>query len=218
MLVTVVPDVLQEFGEEIGRAWPIILLMGSVIGIGLKGLNLLRKTIDDTIKPIAEDIHKRLENIEAKIYPNDGSSILDKLEGITNTVTIIKEDQVVIQATLKAFYDTSDDAIYRTDVHGTVIQCNQAYLDFWGFSDMSDARTNAWMNEVEEPELVRDRLKTIINIPAEFQYSSKLKDGRVLKTVGRPVYVNDVFDGYVGYIYDGSIAHHTTLFGDHTDE
>lgn len=228
-VLALIPEYIQNLGSEIGNAWPIFVLIATVAGVSWRGVMLLRKTINDAVDPLTEEIHKtgimavekieaaskplnsRLQTIELQLFPNGGYSLRDKLDQVGAEVSSIKNIQSHGEALTQTFFEASPQAMYRSNEEGITIQCNQAYLDFWGFADISEAKSNDWLARVEDRALAEERLKTIIRSPGDFIYTSNLMDGRKLRVVGHPIFERGEFAGYVGYVADTTKSDEGTI-------
>lgn len=215
ILAETIPNWLQNLGNEVGNLWPLVVMFIAIMGAGWRGVGLLRKTINDAVLPIKDEFYaygektyakvdNRLGEIESQIYPNGGSSLSDKLDRIGTEIGLISNSQAQVNATVQVFFEASPQAMYRSDENGITIQCNQAYLDFWGFNSISEARSNDWLENVVDRRLAEERLASIIRTPSEFKYSSRLLDGRTMQVTGQPIYNSGMFVGYVGYVFDAS--------------
>ena len=197
-MADVIPNALEDVGTEIGKIWPIFVLVGAIIGVGWRGITLMQKTVKETMEPL----NLRVSGIESELRPNGGSSLRDRLDQIGFEVSSVAASQAESEAVTKVFFEASPQAMYRSDEHGITVQCNQAYLDFWGFTDISQARSNDWLSYMSDRALADERLASIVRTPAKFVYDADLLDGRRLRVVGRPIHVTGEFCGYIGYVFD----------------
>lgn len=204
-IIAILPDWLQNLGSELGDAWPVFILIAVVLGVGWRGAVVLRNQIAEVIKPSVESIHGRLDRIEHQLYPNGGGSVPDKIDGVFTALKKAARVQKEIQSELKVLFESNPVPMWQCDTNGVTTQCNQAYLDFWGFTDMAQIRTGEWLELMADPKTSVDRIKAITQTPGDWSYVADLRDGRKMRIVGYTLLngpSGTEFNGYVGYIKD----------------
>ena len=193
-----IPDILENLGKEIGNAWPLVVAIAFFVMIWWRGKVLLDKMMDSKV----DKLEDQLGGIKYELTANGGSSLKDVLLKIDQRVHEMAVDYAEIKVGLKTFIESNSRAMYRSDSTGRTVEANQAYLDFWGFHTMSEARSNDWLSLVVDREKAEERLETIVESPSDFDYEMDLKDGRRMKVIGHPILNDGQFKGYIGYIID----------------
>lgn len=135
------------------------------------------------------------------------TGVVQSLTSLEARMQQVASDQASVSALVSVFFQASPQAMYWSDEHGITVRCNQAYLEFFGFETMAQARSNDWLNLVVDRRLAESRLESIICQPQDFDFPHiRLRDGRRMRVVGHKVELQGKFRGYVGYVFneDGS--------------
>lgn len=206
LFADIIPNAVEDFGSEIGNAWPIFLAISAIIALAWRAQKYLNKTLneamDDKIDPIIHEIC----NMKYELTTNGGNSMKDMLISVDRKVHEIARNYQEMRVAIQTFIEINDRAMYRANEEGVTVQANQAYLDFWGFESLEEAASEDWMEYLVDRELAERRLGSIIENPRDFIYESDMKDGRRLRVIGHPIEVNGEFLGYVGYVLDAKEA------------
>lgn len=85
-LVAVIPEPIQDFGQEVGKAWPIIVLLVFFVG----GFYRLVKSFK---RWLSDEITEQLSPIVKELQFNGGSSLKDKLTDVATRLDVFLETQ-----------------------------------------------------------------------------------------------------------------------------
>lgn len=209
MMLAVIPEWTQNLGDEIGRAWPIVvaLIAGASATVWLYRIanRQLVAVVEMTMRPIADRVDsagRKLDWLTAEFLPNGGDSMRDRQDQMHSKLDLVVVRSAQIDTALEVLWETAPEALYRTDQSGLVTTCNQAYLDLFGFDTPDAARSGDWLYLLTptSQQIAQTRFASIVNEPRAFAYRSDLKDGRIFEFIGHPIKPDDVFHGYAGAV------------------
>jgi PAS domain S-box-containing protein len=147
-----------------------------------------------------EDEGRQLEEILKEFKPNDGSSLRDVIDKIS-------ERQHGFEAFLTAQLNTIEAAIFRTDANGKVTYINRHHQRLTGFS-FNEVEGDGWINVIHPAERKRVFDSWQRAVVAEREFSEDIKyitaDGEneymVHVNVYRELDSNNVLRGYLGVV------------------
>jgi len=161
-VIGLIPDWFEDLGQEIGRAWPIVILCIFIFGMAKWIVKKLYDKYSSDLTDVKMDIMKELT-------PNGGSSIKDaikriedgqlekskKLDEIRDIAGVALQLGSENAARLEALIANSHLAFFEMDVNKNVTRVNQEYLDIFQITEMEALSSIAW--ELVHPK-DRDRL------------------------------------------------------------
>ena len=131
------------------------------------------------------------------------AKVVESLATLEHRMESLGDDLGAVIALTQVFFQSSPHAMYWTNADGVTARCNQAYLDFFGYKTMAQARTDDWLNHVRHRPAAESRLRAIVSQPQDFDFPNiDLKDGRSMRVIGHKVMLHGEFAGYVGYVFD----------------
>ena len=184
-------DVISsEGGIHIVFIIAFLLLLGMVALIGWK------------TRSTAANITDTLNDIESETSFNGGSSLKDMIKSLYDSQQETHADNLRANFRLEIMSDAVGVPLYETDASGTTVWCNHAYMDFWEFKSMDEARSEAWIEKLTPAgrELAVTRLTAILRTKAPFRYTNHLKSGGMVEFVGEPIFTDNEFKGWTGSV------------------
>jgi PAS domain-containing protein len=157
--------------------------------------------LEPFMQSVDMQLDQRLTPILYELRPNGGSSMRDRIDGISDQLGYVASRQDRLEKSMDMFHEMSIFPTFMTDDAGVVIECNQAYLDFWGFTGIGDSHDGRWLHQIvpEHQQLAMDRIISVFEHPRSFVFDYLLVDGRKIRIMGEPYCdAKGQFAGYTG--------------------
>lgn len=172
-MISVIPDQIESFGNEVGNAWPIIVLIIACVGFASGFIRFVvrqnRKEITSMIEPMKREMLKNREEIKEMIEPikkelqtNGGSSLKDqmnflvsKYNSLDGSVKDLYNYNLANHARTMAIASGVDTGYYEIDENGILVRMNHFYLKLLGLTE-DEAEAGLWIETVHPDD--RDRV------------------------------------------------------------
>ncbi len=149
-------------------------------------------------------IYRQLDEIQAELNTNGGSSLRDSVNRIERKVEELGDSHGVLYAGVDTLWELSPIGMWRINPMGEMESYNKAYTEAWGFKHKDDGYSDLWLNLLtdESRERAISRVENVLSHPMEFEYDMQLLDGRFLRISGTPVVVDGDLLGFAGTLIE----------------
>lgn len=166
-LIAVIPDFLEDLGDEIGHFWPIIVFIGTAIGVWRWAIRYTNKKLDTTI---SDHLEQQLKPILQETQPNGGGSMKDVLNKTRDTLeefrdkyaTDEKEKRAILKeltsevkgdrARIRALIANLHTAYFEIDQDAKITYVNDSYLKLFGVS-YQEAMQGLWRQSIHPDDI-----------------------------------------------------------------
>lgn len=198
-LLGVIPDFLEEFGEEISHFWPIIVLIGTLIGVWRWTIRYANKKINLTI---TEHLDEKLKPIVQETQPNGGGSMKDVVNKTKDALdefrlkysnderekrALLKELAGEVRsdrARIHALIANLHTAYFEIEENAKITYVNDSYLTLFGIS-YQEALLGNWRQYIHPDDLAE------VDDSANRAFSSRTdwgKEFRIIRKTDRKIF------------------------------
>ena len=204
LLADIIPQGVEDFGQELAAAWPIVIALIFVVGIiSTVGRKAWKRLIDE-IRQQINPVKKEFEN-------NGGESMRDLVDDLMVFAHTLDSKVSMVLAKLNAhqirldnLVASADEPWFESDEHGKLKWVNNAYLREFEMSYI-DALENKFIDMIDENSLDGFNFTTADAANLESDWTSifdiNLPSGltKTIRGHSQPVYdVDGNFSGWVG--------------------
>lgn len=206
-MISVIPDQIESFGNEVGNAWPIIVLIIACVGFASAFIRFV-------IRQNRKEITTMIEPIKKELQTNGGSSLKDQMNFLVskyNSLDMSVKDlynyNLANHARTMAIASGVDTGYYEIDENGILVRMNHFYLKLLGLTE-DEAEAGMWIETVhpDDKQRVLDSANAALAAKKEWRTTYRLinyttKEEIKVRIKAYPIIdENGELKGYVGAV------------------
>lgn len=184
MIFAFLPEWLQQFGGELGNAWPVFVAVIAIIGALYKLMGrIVKKVLHETVVSEIRPLNEKVDSIQEQFKNNGGSSMKDAVDKVNRKLdenkadlvvqlnstreemlvvnaerdkrlAQIHEDLMLQNSRIAALTANTNAAYYEIDENADLTYVNDNYLELFQVT-LQEAMSNQWRKWIDPADLSR---------------------------------------------------------------